>query len=63
MEMEKIVSNARKRRAKLLKHFNRLNINVDFTVTKFAELYSSTDSTMTRSRMSKLLIKAKEENV
>ena len=51
-KMKTIKDVAKKRRAKLLKQFKSLN----GTVTDLAELHS-----VTRSRMSKLLLKAKEE--
>lgn len=52
MEMKKIVSDARKRRAKLLAEYERTG----WTVQKLADKHG-----MTRARMGQLLKKAKEE--
>ena len=51
-KMKEIKEDAKKRRLELLKSFNKFN----GTVTDFAERYD-----MTRSRMSKLLIQAKND--
>lgn len=62
MEMHKIKLIARKRRADLLAYFNRLNVNDKYTITKFAYLYENTTGcSMSRARMSNLLINARKE--
>lgn len=53
--MRDIVSNAKKRRASLLKQFLKKS---NWTITEFAELHK-----LTRARMSKLLIQARNEKL
>jgi hypothetical protein len=57
-EMFKIVSAAKKRRAKYLSEYNKLKVNEEWTITKFAKLKG-----MTRARMSQLLLKAIQDEI